>query len=76
MRSSRQFKKKYVPNVAKDKKAKEFARLVQGQMLMADYEAKFIDLSRYAPHVVASAREKARKFQEGLTPYIQNRLAI
>lgn len=36
---------------------------------MTDYEAKFVELSSYAPQVIASEREKARKFQEALAPY-------
>lgn len=35
-----EFEKKYVPNVLRDRKEAMFARLVQGQMLVADFEAK------------------------------------
>lgn len=44
-----EFNKKYIPNVARDWKATEFQDLVQGQMNVVDYEAKFIELSRYVP---------------------------
>lgn len=71
-----EFEKKYVPNMARDMKETKFARLVQGQMLVADFEAKYTDLSWYTPHVVTTPREKACKFQEGLTLLIQNRLAL
>lgn len=60
------FEKKYVPSVARDRKAVEFACLVQGWTSVTEYEVKFSKLSRYAPHVVASPKEKARKFREGL----------
>lgn len=39
-----EFEKKYVPNLARDWKAVEFAWLVQGQMLVVEYEAKFSKL--------------------------------
>lgn len=68
-----EFEKKFVLNVARDRKAAEFSRLVR--LAVAEYEAKFSELSRCSPHVVTALREKFCKFQEGLIPFIQNRLA-
>lgn len=42
---------------------------------MAQYETKFTKLSRYAPHMVADKEERAKKFQHGLAPHIQERVA-
>ncbi|KAK3012364.1 hypothetical protein RJ639_012256 [Escallonia herrerae] len=36
----------------KDQKEEEFLKLVQNDMTVAQYEAKFTSLSRYAPHLV------------------------
>lgn len=36
--------------------------------------AKFPKLSRCALHIIGTEREKARKFQEGLAPYIHNKM--
>lgn len=47
-----EFIKKYIPNVARDRKATEFRELMQGQKMVVDYEAKFTELSRYAPQVI------------------------
>lgn len=47
-----EFIKKYIPNVARDRKAIEFRELIQGQMMVVDYEAKFTELSRYTPQVI------------------------
>lgn len=41
-------------------------------MIVPEYEAKFVDLARYALQVIATAWEKARKFQEGLGPWIKS----
>lgn len=70
------FDKKYITNVARNRKAAEFAQLVQGQMLVTNYEAKFAKLSRYAPHAVDTEGEKACKFHED-SPRIpsQNKMA-
>lgn len=43
-------------------------------MTVADYVAKFPELSRCALHIIGTKREKARKFQEGLAPYIHNKM--
>lgn len=53
------FEKKNIPNVLQDKKASESIQLVQGQTTVSEYEAKFAELSRYAPHIIGIKREKA-----------------
>lgn len=40
-------------------------QLLKGQMSVANYEAKFAEISRYALQVIGIEREKARKFHEG-----------
>lgn len=46
-----------------------------GQMMVSEYEVKFFELSRYALQIICTEREKARKYQEGLAPYIKSRMA-
>ena len=41
-------------------------RLTQGSMLVADYKAIFIVLSKFAETFMADEREKCRLFQDGL----------
>lgn len=48
---------------------------MQGQMSVVDYEAKFAELSRYSPQVIATEREKAKKLVEGLAPHIREKVA-
>ena len=43
---------------------------------MAQYEAKFTELSRFAPQLIATEEEKALKFQDGLKPYLKNKISI
>ncbi|XP_059597457.1 uncharacterized protein LOC132254850 [Vitis vinifera] len=40
------------------------------------YEAKFTELSRFAPQLIATEEEKAVKFQDGLKPYLKNKISI
>lgn len=57
-----EFEKKYILNVVRDCKASEFVQLVQGSMTVSKYEAKFSELSRYAPQIISTEKEKTRKF--------------
>ena len=54
----------------------ELARLEQGNLIMAQYEAKFIKLSRFAPQLIATNEEKVVKFQDGLKSYLKNKISI
>ena len=43
---------------------------------MAQYEAKFTELSCFAPQLIATEEEKILKFQDGLKPYLKNKISI
>ena len=43
---------------------------------MVEYNAKFIELSRYAPHIVSTESRKARRFEAGLRWDIKNQVVI
>ncbi|XP_028117247.1 uncharacterized protein LOC114314916 [Camellia sinensis] len=60
------FYEKYFPQCIRDRKISEFEQLKQGAMSVAEYEAKFTELARYAPHMVNTEYKKARKFEGGL----------
>ena len=45
-------------------------------MMMAQYEAKFTELSRFAPQLITIEEENALKFQDGLKPYLKNKISI
>ena len=41
----------------------EFTKLVQGSEIVAQYEAEFIALARYALDLISTEEKKASKFQ-------------
>ena len=54
----------------------EFIRLKYGNMNVAQYEDKFMELSRFSPHLIAIKVDKVMKFQDGLKPYLKNKISI
>ena len=54
----------------------EFVRLEQRDLTVAQYEAKFTELSRFTPQLIATEEKKALKFQDGLKPYLKNKISI
>ena len=43
---------------------------------MTQYEVKFMELSRFSPQLLATEAEKTLKFQDGLKPYLKNKISI
>ncbi|MQM15052.1 hypothetical protein Taro_047987 [Colocasia esculenta] len=70
----RLFRAKFVPEHIQDKMEQEFLSLTQGSMIVLEYEARFVVLSNYAPHIVADECRKAKKFVMGLRPSLRTRL--
>ena len=60
------FQEKYFPQHVRDAKEAKFLTLEQGQRSVADYEAKFSELGRYAPQIWTDERRRTRKFVKGL----------
>ena len=60
------FKEKYFFDHVQEMKEQEFADLVQGALTVAEYEAKFSALGRYAPHIFDNPRRTLKKFVDGL----------
>ncbi|MQL73066.1 hypothetical protein Taro_005410 [Colocasia esculenta] len=52
----------------------EFLTLTLGFMTVLEYEVRFAELSKYAPHIIADERRKAKKFVMGLKPSLRSRL--
>ncbi|XP_057949045.1 uncharacterized protein LOC131144420 [Malania oleifera] len=59
-------KVKYFPVVTRAAKVDKFLQLTQEPMTVQQYAAKFVKLSRFAPHMVSSKPLKARMFERGL----------
>ncbi|XP_028080091.1 uncharacterized protein LOC114281735 [Camellia sinensis] len=70
------FYDKYFPQCFQDRKVSEFQELKQGRMSVAEYEAKFTELARFAPHMVDTDYKKAHKFEGGLDLDILDRVGV
>ena len=60
------FYEKYFPKSIRFQKEKEFIKLTQGNMTVAQYEAEFSRLAKFAPTMVVDEEAKARRFGDGL----------
>ncbi|MQL71678.1 hypothetical protein Taro_004013 [Colocasia esculenta] len=70
----RLFRAKFVPEHVQDRMEQEFLSLAQGSMTVLEYVARFSELSKYAPHIVADECRKTKKFVMGLKPSLRTRL--
>ncbi|XP_073219573.1 uncharacterized protein [Cicer arietinum] len=69
---------KYFPEDNGNRKEMEFVKLEHGNMSVADYVAKFEELSRYYPLYVGEAGKKSKcsKFEMGLRPEIKKQVGM
>ena len=70
------FQDKYFPMHIRDAKEMEFMNLEQDTKTVMDYEAKFSELGRYAPHIYCDERRRIMKFINGLRGSIRRYVAI
>ncbi|XP_028088842.1 uncharacterized protein LOC114289337 [Camellia sinensis] len=63
-----------LPQSMRDKKVTEFETLRQGNKTVAEYEAQFAELARFAPHMVDTDYKKTRKFEGGLRSAILDKV--
>ncbi|WOH00701.1 hypothetical protein DCAR_0520075 [Daucus carota subsp. sativus] len=70
------FLEKYFPTYMQDQMEVKFLELKHGNMSVADYEAKFTELSRFVPDYVDTEGKRAKRFQQGLKPWIRSRVAM
>ncbi|MQM03922.1 hypothetical protein Taro_036710 [Colocasia esculenta] len=68
------FRAKFVLEYIQDKMEQEFLTLTQGSMTVLEYDARFVGLSMYAPHIVADEHRKAKTFVMGLKPSLRSRI--
>ncbi|MGI4673397.1 retrotransposon gag family protein [Klebsiella pneumoniae] len=64
------FLEKYFPRYMETQMELKFLELKQDNMTVAEYEAKFTELSRFVPEFVSTDAKKARRFQQGLKQWI------
>ncbi|XP_030467291.1 uncharacterized protein LOC115686212 [Syzygium oleosum] len=68
------FYNKYFLDYAGKQKMNEFERLRQNQLSVDQYEAKFVELSKYALRLVEDPVDKTMRFGNGLKPEIKDQL--
>ncbi|KAL8125567.1 hypothetical protein AgCh_013014 [Apium graveolens] len=66
------FLEKYLPSYMQDQLDMKFLDLRQYDMWVAEYEVKFSELSRFVPEYVNTEAKKAKRFQQGLRPWIRS----
>ena len=66
------FLAKYFPDVEREARREEFERLVQRGLYVAQYDAKFTELSRHDEDMVDTEKKKVRRFLRGLRPPIHD----
>ncbi|KAL8120344.1 hypothetical protein AgCh_017500 [Apium graveolens] len=54
----------------------KFLEIKYDKMSVDVYKAKFIELSRFVPEFVNTKEKKARRFQQGLKQWIQDRVSL
>ena len=64
------FNRHFFPRVVQEVKAREFLDLVQGEMSVIEYAAKFLQLSRFGLYLIPTEEKKVKKFKRGLNPCI------
>ncbi|GAB2292859.1 hypothetical protein Dimus_038219 [Dionaea muscipula] len=66
-----EFESKFYSNQMKAVKKTELLMLKQREMSVADYEAKFAELRRFAPELISTEKDKMFLFLQGMNPDLQ-----
>ncbi|XP_074362902.1 uncharacterized protein LOC141703217 [Apium graveolens] len=74
-RFKRMFLKKYFPRYMQTQMEMKFFELKQDNMTVGEYEKKFTELSRFMGEYVDSEEKRAKRFQQGLKPWLMSRVA-
>nr|XP_017228833.1 PREDICTED: uncharacterized protein LOC108204056 [Daucus carota subsp. sativus] len=74
-RFKRMFLDKYFPRYMQTQMEMKFFELKQDNMTVGEYEKKFTELSRFMGEYVDSEEKRAKRFQQGLKPWLRSRVA-
>ncbi|XP_074352500.1 uncharacterized protein LOC141691629 [Apium graveolens] len=74
-RFRRMFLDQYCPCYMQTQMEMKFFKLKQENMTVGEYEKKFTKLSRFIGEYVDSEVKRAKRFQQGLKPWITSRIA-
>ena len=70
-----EFREKYVTEMYRQTKWKQFLTLKQRNLLVVEYEKEFNHLNKYAPKLVLTKAFWCRQFEDGLNESIKGYLA-
>ncbi|KAK1360433.1 hypothetical protein POM88_044907 [Heracleum sosnowskyi] len=73
-RFKRMFLDKYFPRYMQTQMEMKFFELRQENMTIGEYEKKFTELARFVGEYVDSELKRAKRFQQGLKPWIRSRV--
>ena len=66
---------KHFPRYMQTQMEMKFFELKQDNMTVGEYEKKFTELSRFMGEYVDSEEKRAKRFQQGLKPWLRSRVA-
>jgi hypothetical protein len=61
----------FFPRAQRQLQAIEFQNLVQGNMTVEQYSARFMELARFATNLIPGEESKEKRFENGLNPQIK-----
>ena len=70
------FLEKYFPKYMQNQMELKFIELKQENLSVTEYEARFTELARFVPEYVNTDEKKAKRFQQGLKPWIRSKVAL
>ena len=70
-----EFRAKYVTDMYRESKWKQFLNMKQRNLSVVEYEKEFNHLSKYAPEAVLTKAFRCRQFEDGLHDSIKRYLA-
>ena len=73
---AQEFKAKYVSDMYRETKWKQFLNLKQRNLSMAEYEKEFSHLSKYAPELVLTEAFRCRQLEDGLHEFIKRYMVL
>jgi hypothetical protein len=69
-----EYNSRFFPRAQRQLRAIEFQNLVQGNMTVEQYSARFMELARFAANLIPDEESKAERFKNDLNPQIKERV--
>jgi hypothetical protein len=69
-----EYNRRFFPRSQRQLRAIEFQNLVQDNMTVEQYSARFMELARFAANLIPDEETKAERFENGLNPRIRERV--